>query len=281
MADDITLDDLGVPEHSTAVLDADHTARIAATLDAPAPAAGDTLPALWHWAFFTPTTPTAGLGADGHPQLASPAMAPFPRRMWGAGRVDWDADLRVGEPAERTSHVRAARTTTGGSGTLLLVTLDHEYRQAGVVCVREQQTLVYRDPPADPVPLPVDAPAVAAPEGAWTLPRRPEPPLLFRFSAITFNAHRIHYDLPYARDVEGYPGLVVHGPLSAMTIAAFVERCTGGRLARFEFRATAPMFADQPATVVAGPPDATAGSGTAQVVRGDGVTAMDATYGLR
>ena len=124
MADEITLDDLGVPARSTAVLDAAHVARIAATLDADAPGDGDVLPSLWHWAFFTPTTPTAGLGPDGHPRLASPAMAPFPRRMWGAGRLEWDHDLRVGATAERVSAVRSARTTTGASGTLLLVVVE-------------------------------------------------------------------------------------------------------------------------------------------------------------
>ena len=149
MADDLTLDDLGVPARATAVLDEAHVARIAATLDADQPTAGDALPSLWHWAFFTPTTPTLGLGADGHPRLASPAMAPFPRRMWGAGRLEWDDDLRVGGMAERVSRVRSARTTTGASGTLLLVGLDHEYHQDGRRCIREEQTLVYRDPPAD------------------------------------------------------------------------------------------------------------------------------------
>src|SRR3954471_11834045 len=119
MSIEITLDDLGLPARSLAVLDAAHVERIAATLDSPSAAGpGDPLPALWHWAFFTPTTPTAGLGPDGHPRLASPVMAPFPRRMWGAGRVAFERDLRVGVTAERMSVVRSARTTTGASGTL-------------------------------------------------------------------------------------------------------------------------------------------------------------------
>ncbi len=280
MAAEITLDDLGVPARSSALLDAAHVARIAATLDADAPGDGDVLPALWHWAFFTPTTPSAGLGADGHPHLASPAMAPFPRRMWGAGRLQWDHDLRVGATAERVSTVRSARTTTGASGALLLVVVDHEYHQDGVRCVGEQQTLVYRDPPADPVPLPVDASPAEPAVGAWSMPRRPESTLLFRFSAITFNTHRIHYDLPYARDVEGYPGLVVQGPLTAMTVAAFVERSTGRRLASYEFKATAPMFAGLRATVVVVPPAAD-GTGTAEVLRNDGAVSMRVDYSLR
>lgn len=279
MTPEITLDDLGLPARSTAALDVAHATRVAATLDAAAPDDGDALPSLWHWAFFSPTTPTTGLGPDGHPRLASPAMAPFPRRMWGAGRVEWDRDLRVGGTAARTSTVRSARTTTGASGTLLLVVVDHEYHQDGVRCVREQQTLVYRDPPADPVPLPVDAAAAVVADGAWTMPRRPEPPLLFRFSAVTFNAHRIHYDLPYARDVEGYPGLVVQGPLTAMTTAGLVEQRTGRRLAAYEFKATAPMFAGLGATTVVTPPAAD-GTGTAQVVRNDGAVAMRVDYAV-
>jgi 3-methylfumaryl-CoA hydratase len=283
VADDLTLDDLGVPARSTAVLDAAHVARVAATLDADVPVGGEVLPSLWHWAFFTPTTATAGLGPDGHPRLGSPAMAPFPRRMWGAGTVTWGGDLRIGTSAERVSTLRSARTTTGASGALLLVVVEHEYHQDGEPRLREQQTLVYRDPPADPVPLPADAAAVTAAdatEGGWSSTRRPEPPLLFRFSAITFNTHRIHYDLPYARDDEGYPGLVVHGPLTAMTAAALVERSTGRRLASFSFKATAPMFAGLAATFVVDPPDGS-GAGAARVVRNDGALAMQVDYTLR
>ena len=181
------------------MLDAAHVERIAATLDVPAPEPAGVLPALWHWAFFTPTTPTAGLGPDGHPVLAAPALAPFPRRMWGAGRVSWEGDLRVGAPATRESRLQSVRRVEGASGTLLIVGLEHDHHQGGVCCVREQQTIVYRAASADPVPLPEDGPPPAVPDGAWSDERTPAPPLLLRFSAITFNAHRIHYDLPYAR----------------------------------------------------------------------------------
>ena len=139
---------------------------------------------------------------------------------------------------------------------------------------------MYRDPPAEPVPLPVDGPAPDIAPGSWAETRSPAPPLLFRFSAITFNAHRIHYDLPYARDVEGYPGLVVHGPLTSLTLAGCVERGTGRRLAVWDFKATAPMFAGLGATFVCAPPGVD-GSGTAHVVRNDGAVSMQATYELR
>jgi hydroxyacyl-ACP dehydratase HTD2-like protein with hotdog domain len=275
---ELTLADLNVPARSDATLDAAHVERIAATLDAPVP--GTVLPSLWHWAFFTPTTATAGLGTDGHPVLSSPALAPFPRRMWGAGDVTWEGDLEVGASAERVTTLNSVRQVEGGSGTLLIVRLAHAYSQDGEVRLREQQTIVYRDPPADAVKLPIDGPPPAPPDGAWTEERRPGPALLFRFSAITFNSHRIHYDVPYAAEVEGYPGLVVHGPLTALTVAGFVERCTNARLASFDFRATAPMFVDQRSTIVCAPPDGD-GAGTAHVVRNDGATAMQVAYRLR
>jgi 3-methylfumaryl-CoA hydratase len=278
---EITLADLGVPDRSTAVLDAAHVERIAATFDAPSvPGPGDSLPSLWHWAFFTPTAPTAQLGVDGHPRLTSPALEPFPRRMWGAGRVEWEQDLRVGEVAERSSALRSARVTAGASGPLVIVALEHEYRQGDVRCLREQQTVVYRGPSVDRLPLPVDGPTPEPPAGGWAEERRPTSPLLFRFSAITFNSHRIHYDVAYARDDEGYPDLVVHGPLTAITLASFVERSAGDRLATFEFKATAPMFVDQRMTILCDPPDADA-SGTASAVRSDGTVAMQASFRLR
>ncbi len=181
-------------------------------------------------------------------------------------------ELVVGETATRTSAVRSVRSVAGGSGALLIVVLEHEYRQRDVLCVREEQTLIYRDPPADPVPLPVDGPSPTVPAGGWTAERRPAPPLLFRFSAITFNSHRIHYDLPYARDVEGYPGLVVHGPLTAISLAQFAAECTGGRLAEFELQG---HRADvrRPAR-----DDRVLADGSAQAVRNDGTVAMQATY---
>ena len=129
------------------------------------------------------------------------------------------------------------------------------------------------------MPLPVDAADVAAPDGAWSLVRQPEPTLLFRFSAITFNTHRIHYDLPYVRDVEGYPGLVVQGPLTAMTVAGFIEQTTGRRLSSYEFKATAPMFADLRSTIAVVPPAAD-GTGTAEVLRNDGAVAMRVDYAV-
>src|SRR5690606_6940047 len=153
---------------------------------------------LWHWVYFTPGTPTAGLGPDGHPRLPEGApTARFPRRMWAGGRVSSVAPLVVGRPAERRSSVLRTKETSGRSGDLLVVTLEHRYRQGGADAVVEEQDLVYRTA-GPPVPLPAGEEPVPAPAGGWSRRRVVEPPMLFRFSALTFNSHRIHYDQPYA-----------------------------------------------------------------------------------
>src|SRR5690606_5336280 len=175
--DDRTLADLGVPAETTVVLDVGHAERVAATLDRPAPGDGDRLPSLWHWAWFTPTAPTGGLGPDGHPRLASPRLAAYPRRMWGAGAVTWDGELRVGEAATKRTAIRGVREVSGRSGDLLLVTLEHEVHQGGAVQVREEQSIVYRAQ-GDPVPMPEGDVATAAPAGGWREVVTPEPPLL-------------------------------------------------------------------------------------------------------
>ena len=277
MSGDLTLDDLGIPGVTEAVLDTAHARRIAATLDsATAVRAGEPLPSLWHWAYFTPTAATASLGHDGHPRLSSPRLAEFPRRMWGAGTVTWQGDLVVGEPATRTTTITSVKNTTGATGALMIVGLQHVYGQGDHDVIVEQQSIVYRGP-ADPVPLPVDAAAPTPDAGVVQYERRPDPALLFRFSAVTFNAHRIHYDAPYAADVEGYPGLVVHGPLTSLQLAHHVERTTGRCLGRWQFKATAPMFAGCVQWFQCHPV-AHDGTGVARVVRNDGAVAMEATY---
>jgi len=278
-AADLTLADLGVPAETTVEIDAGHAERVAATLDRPVPAEGDRLPSLWHWAWFTPTAPTADLGPDGHPRLGSPRLADFPRRMWGAGSLTWPGELRVGEPATKRTELAGVREVTGRSGALLLVTLRHEVHQRGAVQVREEQSIVYRAQ-GDPIPMPEGDVTTEAPEGGWRDVVTPEPPLLMRFSAVTFNAHRIHYDLPYAQQVEGYPGLVVHGPLTSMLLAGFVEARTGRRLAGWTFKATAPLFAGRLVTLTAAPDSDDGATVTATATRHDGIAAMSATATL-
>ncbi|MPY91645.1 MAG: acyl-CoA dehydrogenase [Acidimicrobiia bacterium] len=276
----LTVEDLGLRPFTTSALGPEQAERLAATLDAPAvPGEGAPLPLLWHWAYFTPSTPTAGLGPDGHPRL--PAGAPtarFPRRMWAGGRVSSLAPLVLGRPAERHSTVLRTKETSGKSGDLLVVTLEHRYRQGGADAVVEEQDLVYRAAGA-PVPLPEGDGAIPAPAGGWSLRRVVEPPMLFRFSALTFNSHRIHYDAPYATEVEGYPGLVVHGPLTAVLLAESARVGTGREVASFDFRATAPLFAGLGFDLV-GDLDESSGTVDARAVRNDGQTAMAATIRL-
>jgi len=277
MATELSLSDLGFEGVTTSPLTADQTAIVAAALDAPVPVAGDVLPLLWHWAHFTPRAPTSAIGPDGHPPTPAFLHDRYPRRMWASGSIDAPGRLIVGEPADRRSAIVERKESEGRSGPLLIVTVEHRYTQVGVEALVERQPLVYRTP-GPPVPAPEGDHVPDTRPDQWVERRCPSPVELFRFSAITFNSHRIHYDATYARDEEGYPGLVVHGPLTAMTAAGSIERNTGRPLRSFRFRAVAPLFVDQASHIV-GTVDADAV--TVEVLRNDGATAMqvDATLG--
>lgn len=221
-------------------LDPTHAARIAATLGKAAPAAGQALPPLWHWAFFINPAMPDGLGTDGHPARGGFLPPADDRnRMWAGGRVEFRAPLRVGVPAQRRSAVADVREKTGRTGALLFVTVRHEYVQDGAVVIAEEQDLVYRQPTP-----PKLTGADAAPAPQWRETVEPSPVLLFRYSAVTFNGHRIHYDHPYVTGAEGYPGLVVHGPLIAtLMVAAFTHAHPGARLAHLSYRGLRPLIA--------------------------------------
>lgn len=204
--------------------------------------AGDALPPLWHWFYFLGTAPQSRLGADGHPERGG-FMPPIelPRRMFAGSRLRFQRPLRLGRPAQRHAEIRDVTLKTGRSGRLAFVTVACRFVQDGDVCIEEEQDIVYREPGAPvPAPRPADPPAPEA--GTWQRTIEPDPRLLFRFSALTFNAHRIHYDRVYARDEEGYPGLVVHGPLNAMLLADMVHRHDERPIAEFSFRGVAPLF---------------------------------------
>lgn len=217
-------------------------------------------PPLAHWAFFLPVT--RDLGPDGHPARGGflPPVS-LPRRMFLGAEMAFPAPLLLDVPATRTTTITGLDHKTGRSGELVLLTLDHRIEQAGATRITERQTIVYRDTgaPLPPV-VPADPPLAGT---VWT----PDQVQLFRFSAATFNSHRIHYDLPYARDVEGYPGLVVHGPLTAAKLHALA-----GSPRRFAFRAQAPLFAGQPVTL-------TGENGHGHAIRCDGVVALTAEWG--
>jgi 3-methylfumaryl-CoA hydratase len=239
---------------------------------------GAALPPLWHWFYFLPKAPASRIGPDGHPQRGGflPPI-PLPRRMFAGARLSFAAPLVIGRPARREGVIRAVSQKTGRSGTLAFVTVGYTIRQDGRVCVEEEQDIVYREPGA-PVPAPQPAPLPPAPEGAVSRVIEPDPVLLFRFSALTFNAHRIHYDRPYATGVEGYPGLVVHGPLTAVLLMELVRRNIGRPVRAFSFRGQAPLFDLAPFRI-----SGITGGDTVELeaLGPDGKPAMNATAELR
>lgn len=247
---------LGRTETKTDLIHAPAANALAATLDqAPTHHEGSTLPPLWHWIYFWSVSAQSELGEDGHPQRGGflPPV-PLPRRMWAGGRLRFMAPLTIGASASRTSTIASVDTKTGTSGQLAFVKVSHEISCEGQVCVLEEHDIVYRGMPAH------GAAAVApkrAPEVAlWSRIITPDPVLLFRYSALTFNGHRIHYDRSYVTTVEGYPGLIVHGPLIATLLIDLVrEYLPHTQIAEFEFRAVSPLF-DIEAFSIHGQPDA-------------------------
>lgn len=220
---------------------------MAATLDLDmAPVAGQPLPAGWQWLFFNPAVRRSGLGVDGHPKRGG-FLPPIelPRRMWAGSRVRYLADLPVDAQATRRSLIQKVEHKVGKRGSLWFVTVEHVISCDGKPCITEEQDIVYREAtPAGatsaPTPEPYDG------QAQWSRSVEPDSTLLFRYSALTFNGHRIHYDQPYAREEEGYPNLVVHGPLTATLLQQFALEHGGGRpLARFDFRGVSPLFVDR------------------------------------
>ena len=232
-------------------LDSDRAARLAAVLDQDPTTLTDgaALPPLFHWIYFLTAAPARALGRDGHPVDGGfPPPVPASRRMWAGGRLTFHRPLVLGRAATRTSRIETVREKSGRTGTLVFVTVRHTITQAGQPAVTEDHDILYR--PEAGISSRRGGPAQApdAPVGAHTTRTVVcDPVLLFRYSALTFNGHRIHYDRDYARDVEGYPGLVVHGPLTATLLAHLaVSTAPGQRLCQFAFRATAPLFDAQP-----------------------------------
>ncbi|VVJ17921.1 Uncharacterised protein [Amycolatopsis camponoti] len=215
---------------------------LASLLDVPEP--DGVLPLLWHWLYLLDRPAQADLGPDGHPVRGTVLAAPGPgrRRMWAGGRVRTPGELRVGETATRRSEVLVVREKEGRSGPLTFVTVAHRITQAGRLVVDEEQDIVHRAGSALDAP-PDDGPEIPPASGEWSV--EVTPTLLFRFSALTYNAHRIHYDRDYSREVEGYPGLLTHGPLQAVAMAeAARARGVSGAL-EFEYRLVAPLFDHQ------------------------------------
>jgi 3-methylfumaryl-CoA hydratase len=239
-------------------------------VDPPAPAAG--LPLLWHWLFTLERPAQTDLGLDSHPLLTGTPGLPEPgrRRMWAGGRVRSVAPLRCGELATRRTSVLSTVDKQGRSGRLTLVTVSHRIYQRGELAVDEQQDLVYREAVAGgALRAPIDQALPAAAPGPEDWAIDTSTTLLLRFSALTYNGHRIHYDRDYAREVEGYPGLLVHGPLQALAMAEAARQrgLDTGPGVRFDYRLVAPLFEHDGMVVTA---QSSATSATATVRRADG-----------
>jgi 3-methylfumaryl-CoA hydratase len=224
-------------------------AAFAALLDRdPArPAAGDAIPLLTHWFYFLPLHRQSTLGPDGHAERGG-FLPPvdLPRRMWAASRFRFHAPLRVGDRALRVSTIESIVPKQGRSGALVFVRVGHRIELGAGTAIEEEHEIVYRT---------MSAPGADTSRGAplqrraaqWRREIRPDPVLLFRYSALTFNGHRIHYDRTYATEVEGYPGLIVHGPLlGTLLIDELVRHEPGVRVDRYEFKALRPVFDTAP-----------------------------------
>jgi len=226
---------------------------LAATLDH-APSAvpdGTSLPPLWHWLYFLPLHLARDIGPDGHARRGGflPPV-PLPRRMWAGSRFEFAAPLRVGDAVQRVSTIEAVTPRRGRSGALVFVTVRHELTVAGQAApaLREWHDIVYRDEPAPGTPAPVGEPAPAADAARphWQRSLVPDEVLLFRYSALTFNGHRIHYDRRHVTQTEGYPGLVVHGPLIATLLLDLLHRQQPeAQVQAFSFKARHPCFDGQ------------------------------------
>lgn len=239
---------VGREEERTEMVLPSAVAAMAATLDMDtAPVEGQALPPGWQWMYFNPVVRRSGLGTDGHPQRGG-FLPPIelPRRMWAGSRVRYLADVPIGAKATRRSLILKVENKVGKRGSLWFVTVEHMISCGGKPCIMEEQDIVYRDA-TPPATAPAPAPEVYDGQAQWRREVMPDTTLLFRYSALTFNGHRIHYDQPYARDEEGYAGLVVHGPLTATLLQQFALEHSGGRaLVSFDFRGVSPLFVGRP-----------------------------------
>ncbi|MEM7119223.1 MAG: MaoC family dehydratase N-terminal domain-containing protein [Chloroflexota bacterium] len=244
---------LGKEETTKTVLAVETADLMNATLNRPAKfKKGDELPPAWHWLYFHEPVVGDKLGVEGHPELGQ-FMPPVsfggglpPRRMWAGGKLVWKRPLRLGDYASKTSRIKSIVEKNGRSGALCFVLVEHEISVGGNVCLQEEQTIVYREPvqaggkAAQASPAPTNADFSAS--------HTPDPIMLFRYSALTFNGHRIHYDVDFCREHEGYPGLVVHGPLIAtLLLDLFYQQ--GRQISEFSYRGRSPLFNPNPFSV--------------------------------
>jgi 3-methylfumaryl-CoA hydratase len=246
---------LGRMQESQIVISADRIKGLAALLDYPEPPWPDNqVPPTGHWCFIFPYTQQSKLGHDGHEQLGGffPPVK-YPRRMWVGGRIRYMLPLRVGEPVTHRSTIKGIENKQGRSGPMTFLTVCHEYLDGGILMLQDEQDIVYRDVSTDPIKKPVDTShqASASPHPYdWSRTIVPDTTLLFRYSAVSFNSHRIHYDQDYVRK-EGYPGLLVHGPLTATLLIDLFQRSNPGiGIRQFDYVARSPMYEGYPFTIM-------------------------------
>jgi 3-methylfumaryl-CoA hydratase len=245
----MTLDDLrawvGREQHGEDILTEDLARKFVATFDddCDPPRNGEPAPGLIHFCLAQPVTAVSKLGPDGHPERGEflPPV-PLPRRMWAGGNLRFHRELLVGETITRRSRIADIVTKQGRSGALCFVNVEHSIEVEGLPVIEEEQTIVYRAASDAPTPGQQAEPAAI---GDHCQNMLPTPVTMFRYSALTFNSHRIHYDLRYATEVEGYPDLVVHGPLVATCLHRYAKRLRGAAPSIFAFRGQSPMFAGE------------------------------------
>ncbi len=234
-------------------IDPERVAAFHAMLDrpGPAPAVGEALPPFWHYIQFWDAQPPAALGRAGHPKTGDfiPDLG-LPRRMWAGGKLTFESPLIIGKRTTKRTTITDAVVKQGTAGPLAVISLTNQLIQDGHICIIENQSLLYRSDYDPNIPMP--APPTAPTNGTICRERRFSVTDLFRYSALTFNGHRIHYDRNYALEIEGFPGLVVHGPLLAQILIEIAEELLGP-LKYFSFRATAPLFDYETASFCAVP----------------------------
>jgi 3-methylfumaryl-CoA hydratase len=257
-------------------------ASMSATLDNgnASPIHGEPLPPLWHWLYFVPRPKRSEIGPDGHAARGGflPPV-PLPRRMWAGSRIEWHDAIKVGDAITRVSRVENVTKKSGKSGDLVFVLVSHAISTARGLALTEEHDIVYRDAPAQGSIAPT--PPAAPTDEAWSLRIEPDDVLLFRYSALTFNAHRIHYDRRYVTEVEGYPGLIVHGPLIATLLVELLRtHMPEAVLTRFAFKAVSPLFDIAPFEVC-GKPSSDGKTVALWARNASGGLAMQATATLR
>jgi 3-methylfumaryl-CoA hydratase len=249
---------IGRSTQASDIVTAQLTKGLRATLFLPIgePKAGDAAPFTVHWCLAQPVFPMSELGPDGHPSRGGflPPV-PLPRRMWAGGELEFLDGLRVGDEVSRTSRIADVTMKTGSTGQLCFVSVDHLIATTRGPAIRERQDIVYRDAsPASPAP---ERPTAPPPAARHRETHMADAVLLFRYSALTFNGHRIHYDRDYVTRVEGYPGLVFHGPMQAALLVEFAARLHGGQApGKFRYRGVQPLFEGSEFSVNANETDA-------------------------